>query len=148
MQHEERVRRRLQLAASGPFASWLDAAVIRAQADEVEVQLPYRDELGGEAGGALIHRGVVAAFAELAGALVDTQALVAVTHRSLILDYLNDAPAGSALYARARLVNGAVRIEIRASDTRILVARATLLVRGAASVAAPADPQAQPIYPN
>jgi hypothetical protein len=92
---------------------------------------------------------VIAAFAELAGALIDAPPAAGCAQHSLTLDYLEDAPAGSALYARARRFLGNVHIEIRASDNRVLVARATLSVRGQASGASGAgDPLAQPIYPN
>jgi acyl-coenzyme A thioesterase PaaI-like protein len=148
MHHDESARHRLRLLAGGPFARWLDASVIRAGAEGVELHLPYRDELGGADGSTQIHRGVVAAFAELAGALVNTPAQAGVRARSLVLDYIADAPAGSALYARARSLGGNVRIEIRASDSQVLVARATLAGVGLAPDTGPTEPPAQPIYPN
>ena len=148
MQHDDTARQRLRLLAGGPFARWLDASVIRARADEVELHLPYRDELGGNGEDELLHRDVVAAFTELAGALVDAPTALGMAHRSLVLDYLDDAPAGSALYARARLVTGNVSIEIRASDSGTLVARATLTAAGPTRLPEPGDPYAQPIYPN
>lgn len=100
-------------------------------ADEVELHLPYRDEMGGNAASSFIHRGVIAAFGDLAGTIAArSRPGRAAQPLAVYLEYLADAPAGSALYARARLVAGNVLVEIYASGTQSRVARATLTERG------------------
>lgn len=144
MTDTERTRQARRFLAGSPFARWLDAAVIRAQPDAVEIHLPYRDEWQGEAPGA-IHRGVIAALTELVGAVLAPGAAA----RTLRLDYVNDAPAGSALYARGRRFRGDLLIEIFASDTQALLAHAALLIRQTPGPApAPEPPHHQPTYPN
>jgi hypothetical protein len=54
------------------------------------------------------------------------------TSGGLMVEQLGRAPAGNGLVARAQIVRGVAHVEVRTSDDRALVARATLVV--------PADP--------
>lgn len=114
------------------YHRWLGVELVRAHEGEVEVRLPYREELLGDEAGTNIHGGIIAALADIAGCF----AVISATGRDvptidIRLDYLRMAPPGEALIATARTVKagrtlGLADVEVRTGSGRLVaVARAT-----------------------
>jgi uncharacterized protein (TIGR00369 family) len=134
---------------SAPFAAWLGVFVVDTREGEVALQLPYRDEFGGEVGQRQISRSVIAALADLAGqAVAETLTEVDAHPRApLHVEYLRGAAAGNELRAEARVAGASIQVEIRTNDDRTLIARATApFSKPLASTSRPTTEQ--PIYPN
>jgi acyl-coenzyme A thioesterase PaaI-like protein len=139
-------RSALAPAGGGTLGEWLGASLIRASETTAELVLPYREEFGEQH----IHRGVVAAFAELAAAAALERTDHDIPPDALHLKHCGSAAAGNELYAHARIANGRAYVEIRTNDDRALLAKATLNVPSPAATTSPeiGDPRdRQAVYP-
>jgi len=130
----------------GAYDRWLEFFPLPAHGTAVALLLPYRDEFGGAGG--CVHRGVIAAFAEVAG----TAALRHRVHGVITVDafhilYVGVASAGNELYAQAHVVESRAYVEIRTNDDRALIARATLMAAMPIVETTVPDQHRQPLYP-
>lgn len=115
-----------------PYHRWLGVELVRAQAGEVEVHLPYREDFRGDDSGPYIHGGIIATLADIACIFALMSAIDQdVPTLDLRIDYLRAAKAGEDLIAIGRTVKagrtvGVADAEIRAPDGKLVaVGRAT-----------------------
>jgi uncharacterized protein (TIGR00369 family) len=133
---------------------WLGVFVVRSQANETELLLPYRDEfstLSYDGATAVIHQGIVAALADIASTWAATRVSGrALPIQAMRVEYLRPAAVGNQLHASGRVIGTRIYVDIRTSDDRVAIARAIAEVpalapattEGSAVVRSP-----QPIYP-
>jgi uncharacterized protein (TIGR00369 family) len=133
---------------------WLGVFVVRSQANEIELLLPYRDEFGTlshDGATAVIHRGIVAALADIASTQAATRVGgQALPIQAMRIEYLNPAAVGNQLHANGRVIGTRIYVDIRTSDDRLAIARAIAEVPALAHATAEGStvvPSPQPIYP-
>jgi uncharacterized protein (TIGR00369 family) len=108
-----------------PFHAFLGIESRRTGEGEVEVRLPFREELRRQAGLEMLHGGVISALADIAGDFaIATVVGGGVPTIDLRLDYLRPARPG-ALVARARAVKvgrtvAVADVEIFDEDDRLV----------------------------
>jgi len=80
---------------TSPYQRWLGVFVLRSQAGDVELLLPYRDEFHNGTT-PVIHQGIIAALADITRRLATTSlAGQALPTHTLRLEYLQDAAIGN-----------------------------------------------------
>jgi acyl-coenzyme A thioesterase PaaI-like protein len=133
---------------------WLGVFVVRSQANEIELLLPYRDEfstLSYDGATAVIHQGIVAALADIASTYVASRAGGQVLPiQSIRIEYLCAAAIGNQLHASGRVIGTRIYVDIRTSDDRVAIARAIAEVSALAHTESGNSAvvhSPQPIYP-
>jgi uncharacterized protein (TIGR00369 family) len=119
---------------ASPYHQWLGVELVREQAGEVEVYLPYRDEFAGSADRTNIHGGIISTLADIAACFAMMSSTGYDTpNLDLRVDYLRMARAGTDLVAVAKTVKagrtiGVADVEIRTPEGRVIaVGRSTLV---------------------
>lgn len=106
------------LIARNPFGGWLGLRLRHADADRVDIELPWRAEFAGMSQGSFIHGGVLAALADASGSYaVTAHTLRPAPTVDLLVDYHQKGTPGSYL-ATARVLRlggrlATAQIEIR-----------------------------------
>ncbi|MCC6801611.1 MAG: PaaI family thioesterase [Anaerolineae bacterium] len=115
-----------QLMCESPFHRWLGVELVRVDADEIEVRLPYRAEFAGEEGGTNIHGGIIATLADITACFaIMSQIDRDVPSIDLHVDYLRMAPVGHDLVATGRAVKvgrtlGIADVQISTDEGRVI----------------------------
>lgn len=119
--------------AQSPYHRWLGVELLRADAGEVEVRLPFREEFLASDDRLSVHGGIISTLADLTTCF----AMMSATGRdapnmNLQVDYLRMVGPDTDLIARGRTVKagrsvGVADVEIRAPSGRLVaVGRSTL----------------------
>ncbi len=123
-----------QLMVASPFHRWLGVQLTKADAESVEVLLPFRPEFQGDDESTHIHGGIIATLADIAACFAVMSAIDRdVPSLDLDIDYLRMVPAPSDLIATARPVKvgrtiGVADVQIHTQDGRLVaIARAKVV---------------------
>lgn len=138
METEKKLDLKTMMRAS-PFHQWLGVELVRADADGVEVRLPFREEFRGDDAGTNIHGGIISTLADITACF----AMMNVTDHDapnidLSIEYLRMAPGGANLTAVGRVVKagrtlGVADVEVRTEDGRLVAVGRSKLANSAPS---------------
>ena len=107
-----------ELISASPYHRWLGVELLEAEAGEVKLRLPYRDDFLGSDARINIHGGIISALADIAACFAMMSATDGdAPNLNLQLDYLRMAGPDTDLIAIGSVVKAGRTIGI--SDVRI-----------------------------